>query len=381
MSTELDAANEMLSSKAARALYGDTVSLTQSKTDSFSLCPFAYHCRHTLKLSEGARGQFDSPDIGTFIHEILEAFFSRVKGDLKSITDEEARRILSEILEEFSQKLRRDNTSKRFLALLRRLHRTTELLVMNLLDEFRQSDFEPFLFEYPISYTDTLMLEEEAVSETLSVVLSGVVDRVDLYRVGEDVYLRVVDYKTGDKKFSMKQVEEGFQLQLLLYLFALSSGKIPGLKKKLLCQGEILPAGALYFSLGAKAVSLEKMPSDPDEARRLIEKEITRSGVFLNLPEVLYAMEENLAGYYIPITLTKANEPTKGRSSSELKTLSELGELFETLSKILRTIAKNLRRGEAYARPKSVDKKNPCIYCKMKPICRIRYEEEEGGND
>ena len=375
--TELDAKSEVFTEKEARMLYGEKISLTQSKTDSFSLCPFAYHCKHTLKLSEGARGQFDSLDIGTFIHAILEAFFSRSKDRLKTISDAEAREILRVIMEEFSHKLRRDNTSKRFESLIRRLHRTTELLVMNLLSEFRQSEFTPVLFEYPIEYSRTVT-DEEFDTEHLHVVLRGVVDRVDLFRIGNDAYLRVVDYKTGDKKFSMKEVELGFQLQLLLYLFALSSDSSVKLKRELLCEGELLPAGALYFSLGAKAVSLDKLPDDADEARMTIEKEITRSGVFLNHPDVLYAMEENLMGRYIPITLTKSGETTKGRSANELKTLSELGELAKQVEGILSTIAKHLRRGIAHARPKSADRKNPCTYCKMKPICRVRYEEEGG---
>lgn len=376
LTTELDAKNEELPESVTERLYGNKIMLTQSKTDKYSLCPFAYHCQYTLKLSEGARGQFDSLDIGTFIHEILENFFSRMKDSLKTVSDEEARKILGEILDDFSKKLRRDNPTKRFESLIRRLHRTTELLVMNLLGEFRQSEFTPVLFERDILHTEEVDLD----TGTLQVVLKGVVDRADIFRMGDDVYLRVVDYKTGDKKFSMKDVEEGFQLQLLLYLFALSSGNGEALKKEVFCKGQVLPAGALYFSLGAKAVSLEQFPEDEETARRTVEKAITRSGVFLNLPDVLHAMEETLSGYYIPVTLSKSGAPTVGRSTSELKTLAELGELSKKVSSILTSIAKELRTGKAHAVPKSTGGKNPCQYCKMKPICRIRYQEEGGDN-
>ena len=382
LTTALDAKDETLPREVTRALYGEKLHLSQSKTDAFAKCPFAYHCKYTLKLSEGVSGQFDSLDIGTFIHEILEAFFSRFRDRVKTMSDEEVKGGLSEILDEFSKKLLRDNRSKRFESLIRRLHRTTELLVMNLIGEFRQSEFTPILFEEKIFHSEDIRLDSHDVSETLTVNLSGVVDRADLYRVGDDVYLRVVDYKTGSKRFSMAEVEMGFQLQLLVYLFALTQGASADIKKKLDCKGELLPAGALYFSLGAKAVSCTKMPEDEALSRALIEKEIKRSGIFLNLPDVLEAMEAGLAGYYIPITLTKAGQPTKGRTSSELATLEEMGALANKVSDILRSIAKSMANGDAAAKPKSADKgKDPCQYCKMKPICRVRHqaEAEEGG--
>jgi ATP-dependent helicase/nuclease subunit B len=253
---------------------------------------------------------------------------------------------------------------------------------MNLIGEFRQSEFTPILFEEKIFHSEDIRLDSHDVSEMLTVNLSGVVDRADMYRVGDDVYLRVVDYKTGSKRFSMAEVEMGFQLQLLVYLFALTQGASADIKKKLDCKGELLPAGALYFSLGAKAVSCTKMPEDEALSRALIEKEIKRSGIFLNLPDVLEAMEAGLAGYYIPITLTKAGQPTKGRTSSELATLEEMGALANKVSDILRSIAKSMANGDAAAKPKSADKgKDTCQYCKMKPICRVRHlaEAEEGG--
>lgn len=370
LTTALDAQSDALPPRVTDALYGDKIRLSQSKTDSFAGCPFAYHCKYTLKLSEGVSGQFDSLDIGSFIHEILEAFFSRHKDRVKAMSDDEARAALSEILNEFSSRFLRDNKSKRFEGLMRRLKRTTELLVFNLLGELRQSEFIPVLFEEPIAYAEELSLED-GLSQRTSVTVTGVVDRVDLFRVGDDGYLRVIDYKTGNKHFSMAEVELGFQLQLLVYLFALTEkGGLSA--KKLDCKGELLPAGAMYFSLGAKAISCAKMPDDERVSREMIEKEIKRSGIFLNMPDVLEAMEEGLKGYYIPITRAKSGDATKGRSTSELASLEEMGALATRVSDILKSIARAIRTGDAAARPRSAEKsKSPCRYCKMKPICRV----------
>lgn len=381
LTTELTAENEALPSVVTDTLYGDIIHLTQSRTDSFAGCPFAYHCKYTLKLSEGVSGQFDSLDIGNFIHEILEAFFSRFKDQVKDMSDEEAKRALDGILDEFSRRFTRENKSKRFEGLMRRLKRTTELLVMNLLGELRQSEFLPVLFEEPIAYTEDMPIASEDDPRRMSVNVTGKIDRVDLYRVGEDGYLRVVDYKTGNKRFSMAEVELGFQLQLLVYLFAMTQ-KGRSFAKKLDCEGMLLPAGAVYFSLGAKAISCAKMPEDEALSHSMIEKEIKRSGIFLNMPDVLEAMEKGLQGYYIPITRNKSGEATKGRTTSELATLEEMGALAEKVSDILKSIARAIRTGDAAARPRSAEKsKSPCQYCKMKPICRMRSVDTTEGGD
>ena len=380
LTTALTAEREQLPMGVTDALYGDKIRLTQSKTDSFAACPFAYHCKYTLKLSEGVSGQFDSLDIGNFIHEILEAFFSRFKDRVKEMTDEEAKVALGEILDAFAARFIRDNKSKRFESLMRRLKRTTELLVMNLLGELRQSEFQPVLFEEQIAYAEDLSLDPEGGSESVALTVTGKIDRVDLYRVGDDGYLRVVDYKTGNKRFSMAEVELGFQLQLLVYLFAMTE-KDSSFAKKLDCKGMLLPAGALYFSLGAKAISCAKMPEDEASSREMIEKEIKRSGIFLNMPDVLEAMEKGLRGYYIPITRNKSGEASKGRTSNELATLEEMGALATKVSDILKSIARAIRTGDAASRPRSADKnRSACQYCKMKPICRMRDAVDvEGG--
>ena len=46
-------------------------------------------------------------------------------------------------------------------------------------------------------------------------------DRVDGWEKDDKLYLRVVDYKSGKKKFDLANVKMGLDIQMLLYLFAL----------------------------------------------------------------------------------------------------------------------------------------------------------------
>ena len=49
--------------------------------------------------------------------------------------------------------------------------------------------------------------------------LTGIIDRVNVLKKDGEVYVRVVDYKTGAKEFSVSDAKEGLNLQLLIYLF------------------------------------------------------------------------------------------------------------------------------------------------------------------
>ena len=62
--------------------------------------------------------------------------------------------------------------------------------------------------------------------------LRGRIDRVDTYKEGENVYVKVIDYKSGNKKFNLAALYYGLQLQLAVYSFFRSSGRISDLSVK-----------------------------------------------------------------------------------------------------------------------------------------------------
>lgn len=105
----------------------------------------------------------------------------------------------------------------RFVQLLRRIGDTAFLLLSDVRDEFLQSDFIPVCFELPISGRRTEgVLSLPPVKIPLpdggNAYLSGIADRVDAFKKGKDVYLRVVDYKTGKKSFSKDELSTGLGL-------------------------------------------------------------------------------------------------------------------------------------------------------------------------
>jgi len=361
-------------------LYKGNIATSQSRIDSYVKCSFEYHCKHIIKLKEKQHSVFKSNDIGTFVHAVLERFMSRITnadGIDTEIEQSEIEFMVDEIISDYIRGLNFgvSNINPRLEQLIKRLRTTTLLLIDNILSEFRQSDFVPSFFELPIYNNNDKGIEpyEIKLDDGTVLYMRGYVDRVDTLKKGKDVYVRIVDYKTGTKTFSPDDIYKGLNLQMFLYLFAVWNTKKDFFMKKVKCDGDILPAGILYFSARSPEVDItseEQFGFVYDEAKNSVE----RKGMLINDLDILKAMDKKLDGTYIPVKLKKNGEIAAG---AHLCTIEEWGKLSEKINNILKKIASDMKSGRVKADPLKTKNpnENPCLYCKMKPICR-RVEGE-----
>ena len=190
--------------------------------------------------------------------------------------------------------------------------------------------FVPTYFEKGIGTRDEgalppvrLMLENGS-----SVLLSGKIDRVDIYEKDEKLYFRVVDYKSGKHSFSLDEVRSGMDIQLILYLFALK-GVMPN----------ATPAGAQYlFASTDKGIT-----------------EIKRSGLILDDEAVSVAVNGESEVVY-----------TKGLTK---QTLEEMQQLESEMQDAVRSVALRILSGEAEKTPSQ----KACAFCPVRADCNRAY--------
>ena len=193
-----------------------------------------------------------------------------------------------------------DGKNARFRYLFRRLCESVYRIMDSTVEELSDSDFEPLAFELGFGADGQLpAVTIREAGEELRVV--GKVDRVDGWLKDGKLYLRVVDYKTGAKRFDLAELRYGLGLQMLLYLFTLrdEGGKLFG-------GYPIEPAGVLYLPAREKLLNLPRNASEA-EIERAMHKELQRSGMVLNDPAVLHAMEHSAleAPCYLPVRVKK----------------------------------------------------------------------------
>ena len=215
------------------------------------------------------------------------------------------------------------------------------------------------------------------IDENNSMNISGVVDRLDIYKNGDTVYLRVADYKTGQKTFRMDDVESGRNVQLMLYLAALCDS--PGdcaFRKAAAPNGEkLVPAGAMYFVCVPKASSMKASPDEADFGNA----DVVRSGVFLKDEGVMRAMDDELSGRFLPVKYVKSTDSYSPRGSSVLADLDTMTEIKDMMCRSLANLGKRVLSGDGRSIPSS-GTHSPCTWCAAAPICRhgVRKAVEKG---
>ena len=82
---------------------------------------------------------------------------------------------------------------------------------------------------------------------------------------------------------------------------------------------------------------------------------------------ILNAMEHGINGNYLPVKADGDKIKTKGKV---LASEEEFDTLYGQISDTLAVYGKKMKSGQAEAEPINLPKKNPCVYCKLYPICR-----------
>ncbi len=370
-----------VSPEITKRLFGKRLSLTQSRLEKYVLCGFDYYCTYVLSLRESKRAVLGLNDIGTFIHYILEMFVREISAGGKlelTMTDAQIDEILRRTVKRYLMELLGEDysISNRTRHLFERLSRLSFMIAKSLISEFKQSDFFPEFFELTVGMGDGgINALEFELADGSVVSLRGIADRVDTYRKGEDVYIRVVDYKTGNKEFKFDDLKEGLNTQLLIYLFSICYSQNDSTRVKFGCEGDgrLIPAGIQYLSSNAPTVPVTEL-CDSDELEKKILKEFSRSGLLTSDEEILRAMNHELDPDIISKTKTNEDGSLSGDS---LVGDGGFEEIYSELADTIIEIANSMKNGEADAKPKKHGNDSPCRYCRMSSICRAK--QEKGG--
>lgn len=356
---------EPLSHEAVVRLYGARPTLTASRVDRFQSCRYACFCQYGLKAKPMRSATLDAPESGTLLHYVLEhTVRDIVSGEgFENITNERAREIAAVHLAEYAADVLGglENKSARVRFLFRRLGSTVMRLVDDIVEEMRVSQFRPLDFELSFSPDGDLPPVPIELEDGNLASLIGVVDRVDGWVRGDKLYLRVVDYKSGAKKFDLSDIWNGLGLQMLIYLFALRS------EGRLRYNAETVGAGVLYLPVRDVTVSAKRGDSDERIAAEA-GKKLARSGLLLAESEVVAAMDGSTEKRYVPAGFTVGGAFTR---RSSVATLEQFGKLERYVAQTLAGIARELMRGELSAEPCVLHGRLVCEYCDYADICQF----------
>ena len=362
-----------LSGPAVEALYGRSLHMSASRMDQVKRCHFGYFMQYGLRARDRRPAGFEAPEIGTFIHYLLENVAREVKtrGGWAAVQQPELRQLVREYTDRYAREEidGYQEKSARFRYLFSRLRTAAYAIVEDMAGELAQSDFSPVAFELGFGGKDGQLPAVTITEGDQRLSVSGKVDRVDGWLHDGRLYLRVVDYKTGKKSFDLSDLRYGLGIQMLLYLFTLEQ------EGRSYFGYPIVPAGVLYHP--AREVILKADRGiQPEKLQLALQSALRRSGMVLSDPQVLRAMEHSAleSPHYLPIKVKKDGSIADGVASAE-----QLGKLGRYVDRLLHQIAREIGSGSIDADPVAHGPQDrACQHCDFAAACG--FQEGRGGD-
>ena len=334
---------DIISKSVARVLYGEVSPYSATRLERFSACAFAHFLQYGLRLSERAEYEFKAMDMGNVMHQALEDFAKELvrRGlDWAQLTDELREEIadacLDKVCADYGNTVLKSSARNEYM--IERTRRILKRTVWALQKQLENSDFRPEGFEVKIG--------------------GGRIDRVDVMEEGDRVWVRVIDYKTGNTSFDLVYLYHGLQLQLMVYL----DGALRAEKKKY-PDKEVLPAGVFYYNIKDPMIQ-EKIDADVEELSGKIQKELKMNGLVEAEPEMVQKMDKSLLS--IPVAFNKDGSFRKGSAVAGR-------EQFRALNRYVKEknadIQESLLSGIPMVAPYEIDRKNACTYCPYGTVC------------
>ncbi|MDT8718868.1 helicase-exonuclease AddAB subunit AddB [Clostridium sp. 19966] len=359
---------EKVSSDKIRKLYGAPLYLSVSRLEQYAQCPFAYYLKYGLEAKDRKVYEFSSPDFGSFIHNILDKFTDTVKlegMEWKDIDKAWCENTV-ELLVDNELNMKNNfilNSSARYKNVTHKLKRILTRSVNVMVEHIKRSSFEPLANELIFGKGGDLPPIKLKLPSGDDVLLRGRIDRVDSMDMDGEVYFRVVDYKSGAKKFSLSQVYYGLQLQLLVYLDALITNSNKYVEK------QSLPGAVLYFKVDDPMIMGSPDMTDEDIEKEILKK-LKMSGLLLKDAKVVKNMDNKMSGFSLIIPARMNAGDTLGSTPSTI-TMEQFDILRKYVRDTLASLCEDIISGNIDIKPTKEKNFTACAYCSFAAICQF----------
>ncbi len=357
----------MLGKELARILYGRMLLGSVSRLEKYASCAYAHFLQYGLSLREREEYGFEAVDMGNVFHGVLEKFAGRLQEEGSSWFDFDegtADRILKEALEEHAAAYGETvlySTARNEYA-IERMHRILKRAVETLQYQLKKGSFVPEHVEVSFAMAEDLESVNIALSEEEKIKLRGRIDRIDTYQADGNVYVKVIDYKSGNKKFDLAAFYYGLQLQLVVYMNAaveMEKKKYPGKR--------IVPAALLYYHVADPMIQSEGEMSQ-EELEAQLKRELRMTGLVSKNDAVITYLDHEFTDKSDTVPLERKKDGSLSVKSSVISE-EDLEELSRYVNWKVREIGSGILEGRAEANPCRQGGDSACDYCSFRSVC------------
>jgi ATP-dependent helicase/nuclease subunit B len=363
-----DAANNHIPHEIATLLYGQILKNSVSRLEKFASCAYAHFLKYGLSLEERDKYSFESVDMGNVFHGVLENFSDKLLESGYTWFDfpnEIAEKFVEECLENYVADYGETvlYSSKRNEYMITRMRRILNRTVNTLQYQLKKGAFTPENFELSFNMTSDLDSVNISLSDEEKMQLIGRIDRVDTCKQEDKLYVKIIDYKSGNRKFNLAALYYGLQLQLVVYMNAAVE-----VEKKKNPASKVVPAAMLYYHVNDPLTETDKGNPDISEIEAALLDELKMTGIVNDDEEVIKLLDSEFEtkSNIIPVARKKDGSFTSASSVISSKD-------FETVSKFvnhkIKELGSSILDGDIALNPYEQKDSNACKYCAYSSVC------------
>lgn len=350
---------EYIDPALARNLYDMPLKASVTRLEKFARCPFDHFIDYGIRPKERKIHKIGPPELGTIFHSSIESFgeYANDKQNLASLLDRETcneviDKAVDTSISEHVQILM--DSSKRNAYMINKIKKIARRAAWTMISQMNKGNFETMDLELELP---AIVLQLEGGDE---IVLYGKIDRVDVLTQEGKTYVKIIDYKSGNKSFSLSDAYYGIDIQLIVYLEAVLR-MMPSLKKT-----PAYPAGAFYFPITDKQISTAS--SDSVYIEQLIEKQLRMDGVVLKDINVVKAMDKDIEDFSAVLNVDVKGGEIKGENAL---TMEEFSALISHVMKSVKEMAREILDGNISVKPYLKKSASACQYCRHAGMCKF----------
>ena len=356
-----------LSRIVARALYGQQLENSVSRLETYAACACRHFLQYGLSLQEREEFGFEASDMGTVYHAVLENFAGKLaESNLTwwDFTEDFAAKAVKESVEAYAATYGETvlYSSARNEYAITRMSRILTRTVLTLQKQLKQGSFQPDDYELSFRFAEDLDSIHVDLSEDEKMHLQGRIDRIDVSEDAEHVYVKVIDYKSGNRKFDLAALYYGLQLQLVVYMNAameMESRKHP--------DKEIVPAALLYYHIDDPTIETPVELTDEQINEQILAK-LRMNGVVNSDPGVVERLDRYMQDKSVVIPVEKKKDGSFSARSGVLSR-EEMQLISSYVDAKIRSIGREILDGKIAANPYEKGNEEACTYCAYKKVC------------
>lgn len=352
----------------ARLLYGQVIKNSVSRLEKFAACAYAHFLQYGLTLEERGKYSFESVDIGNVFHAVLEGFSDRLAAEGCTWLDfpsELGERLVGECLESYAASYGGTvlYSSKRSEYMITRMQRILNRTVQTLQYQLKKGAFTPESFEMSFQTISDLDSVNISLSDEEKLHLIGRIDRVDTCRKDDKIYVKVIDYKSGTRKFDLAALYYGLQLQLVVYMNAAME-----VQKKKNPDTRVIPAAMLYYHVSDPLAETEKGSPDAKEIEAEIMEKLKMTGMVSDDEEIIRLLDSEFEGKSSIIPVAKKKDGSFTQNSSILS-IDDFGKVSDFVNRKIRELGTDMFDGSIGLNPYEQNGAGACTYCAYSSVC------------